>query len=314
MLNEKALQTAEYVLMIRPMHFGFNSETASTNAFQKSSTVSSIKIKRRAIAEFERFKKKLISKGIKVITFNDRPGYFTPDSIFVNNWVSFHRDGRVVLYPMYAENRRLERRIDIINSLSSKFGFIISNVSDFTHFEAEGKFLEGTGSLVLDDVSKTAYVCISPRTDPTLAEKFGKELGYNIVKFHAVDKNNLPVYHTNVVMSIGEGFAVICLESIPKKEERDNISKSLKRTGHKIIQISLNQMYKFAGNILELRNAKDERFLVISKTAFDSLRKSQISSLSKYAKLLVSDISTIEKYGGGSVRCMLSEIKLPRAR
>ena len=314
MPKDKALQTTEYVLMVRPMHFGFNVETADTNAFQKSSGVSSIKIKRRAIAEFDRFKKKLVSKGIKVIAFNDRPGYVTPDSIFISNWVSFHRDGRVVLYPMYAENRRLERRMDIINSLSSKFGFIISDVSDLTHFEAEGKSLEGTGSLVLDDVSKTAYVCISPRTDPVLAENFGKELGYEIVKFRAVDKNNLPVYHTDVVMSIGEDFAVICLEAIPKKEDRDNISKSLQSTGHKIIQISLNQMYKFAGNVLELRNTKGERFLVISKTAFNSLKKSQVSSLSKYAKLLISDISTIEKYGGGSVRCMLSEIKLPIAR
>jgi hypothetical protein len=294
--------------MIRPVSFGFNEQTAGSNAFQVRST-EQLDVQQKALAEFDALVNKLRSNGIDVIVIHDTPQPHTPDSIFPNNWISFHEDGKVFLYPMQAENRRLERRTDVINRLSHDFK--ISEVDDLSDFEHKGKFLEGTGSMVLDRQNNIAYACISPRTDIEVMNTFCEKSGYSPVYFHAVDGNEMAIYHTNVLMCIGEQFVVICLDTIRDKQEKEILMEMFGQTGKKVIEISLPQMNAFAGNMLELVNDKGEHLLVMSARAYHALTRPQVDRLEQYCTLIYSDLTVIENNGGGSARCMMAEVCLP---
>lgn len=295
--------------MIRPVNFVFNEQTAGSNAFQNRNAEQQ-RVQDSALQEFDRFVNVLRENGVEVIVIDDTTEPHTPDSIFPNNWVSFHNDGTVFLYPMMAENRRLERREDIITQLEDEFR--IKHVIDLSHFEHEHKFLEGTGSMVLDRENKIAYACLSPRTDKEVLEAFCKDSGYKPVLFHAVDQNGMDIYHTNVLMCVGSSYAVICLDSIKDEAEKQNVINSLQSTQKQIIDISFEQMNHFAGNMLEVQNNLGESLLVMSKSAWHSLNYEQKAILSSFSKPLYSDISTIENNGGGSARCMMAEVHLPR--
>lgn len=307
------MQLARNILLIRPTNFGYNAETADSNQFQsKSDNTDENVIKQKALVEFHRFAEILKSKGMNVLVSEDTNEPDKPDAVFPNNWVSFHADGTVILYPMCAVNRRSERRMDIIETLGQEF--LIGKVVDLSHFEKENRFLEGTGSIVFDHVNKIAYACLSPRTDAALFDKVSQTLGYTPISFRAADANGRAVYHTNVMMCIGVGFAGICLESIEDAEEKETVTESLKRSGLKIIDIGFEQMNKFAGNMLAVFGQNGKAFLVQSQSAYDSLRKGQKSALEKYCELLPIPIPTIETIGGGSARCMMAEIFLPIAQ
>ncbi|MBS1521630.1 MAG: amidinotransferase [Bacteroidetes bacterium] len=301
-------QTTSTILMIRPVSFAFNEQTAGSNAFQNRNAEQQ-RVQDKALEEFDHFVNVLRENGIEVIVIDDTVKPHTPDSIFPNNWVSFHNDGTVFLYPMMAENRRLERREDIMMQLEDDFK--VKHVIDLSHFEHENKFLEGTGSMVLDRENKIAYACLSPRTDKDVLEAFCKDSGYRSVLFHAVDQNNMDIYHTNVLMCIGSTYAVICLDSIKDEDEKQNVINSLRSTQKQIIDISFEQMNHFAGNMLEVQNKDGESLLVMSKSAWDSLNYEQKAILSSFSKPVYSDISTIENNGGGSARCMMAEVHLP---
>lgn len=293
--------------MIRPVNFGFNEETASSNAFQRKSAVTDVNSK--AQQEFDQMVGILRSNGVDVTVVDDTPVPYKPDSIFPNNWVSFHAGGEVFLYPMQAENRRLERREDIISALEDRFS--VKHIIDLSRFEAEDKFLEGTGSMVLDRENKIAYACISPRTNGEVLKIFCEQAGYKAITFDAMDENGKAIYHTNVLMCIGSGFAVICLDSIPNPHEKIVVKDSLTVTHKEIIEITPDQMNRFAGNMLEVKNKAGENLIVMSQSAYDSLLEDQKSALKKYSKLIFADISTIETNGGGSARCMMAEVHLP---
>jgi len=294
--------------MIRPVNFVFNEQTAGSNAFQNRNAEQQ-RVQDKALEEFDRFVNILRENGVEVIVIDDTIEPHTPDSIFPNNWVSFHNDGTVFLYPMMAENRRLERREDIIMQLEDEFK--VKHVIDLSHFEHENKFLEGTGSMVLDRENKIAYACLSPRTDKDVLEAFCKDSGYWSVLFHAVDQNGMDIYHTNVLMCIGSSYAVICLDSIKDESEKQNVINSLQSTQKQIVAISFEQMNHFAGNMLEVQNKDEESLLVMSKSAWDSLNYEQKAILSSFSNPVYSDISTIENNGGGSTRCMMAEVHLP---
>ena len=301
-------QTTSSILMIRPVNFVFNEQTAVSNAFQNRHAEQQ-RVQDKALQEFDRFVNVLRENGIEVIVIDDTTEPHTPDSIFPNNWVSFHNDGTVFLYPMMAENRRLERREDIIMQLEDEFK--VKHVIDLSYFERENKFLEGTGSMVLDRENKIAYACLSPRTDKEVLEAFSKDSGYKSVLFHAVDQNGMDIYHTNVLMCVGSSYAVICLDSIKDESEKKNILNSLQSTQKQIIAISFEQMNHFAGNMLEVQDKSGESLLVMSKSAWESLNYEQRTILSSFSKPIYSDISTIENNGGGSARCMMAEVHLP---
>jgi hypothetical protein len=301
-------QTTSTILMIRPVNFGFNEQTAGSNAFQNRNAEQQ-QVQDKALNEFDNLVNLLQNNGVEVIVVDDTHEPHTPDSIFPNNWVSFHQDGNVFLYPMMAENRRLERREDIIMQLEDEFQ--IKHVIDLSRFEHDHKFLEGTGSMVLDRENKIAYACISPRTDKEVLALFCEQTGYKEVSFHAFDQYHQAIYHTNVLMCIGSKFAVICLDSITDDNERNAVLTILKLTHKEIINISFVQMNKFAGNMLELKNQNGESLLVMSKNAYQSLNQDQKAALEKYCKLLYADINTIENNGGGSARCMIAEVHLP---
>ena len=301
-------QSTSHILMVRPVSFGFNEQTAGSNAFQNRDAHHN-GVNEKAQAEFDGMVNILRQNGVDVTVIDDTPEPHTPDSIFPNNWVSFHGDGQVFLYPMQAENRRLERREDIINDLDDKFA--AKHIIDLSRFEDENKFLEGTGSMVLDRVNKISYACISPRTDTKVLELFCEYAGYNSVKFDAADEKGQAIYHTNVLMCIGSGFAVICLDSIANPHEKVMVKESLLSTQKEIIEISFEQMNQFAGNMLEVKNDKGETLIVMSKSAHDSLADQQKATLKKYGKLVYADIYTIESIGGGSARCMMAEVHLP---
>jgi len=294
--------------MIRPVAFGFNEQTAGSNAFQQQG-LDQQNVQQQALQEFDTLVATLRDNGVDVITVGDTPDPSTPDSIFPNNWISFHENGQVFLYPMQAKNRRLERRKDIVDQLKTKFN--ISEVDDLSHFETGEKFLEGTGSMVLDRQNKIAYACLSPRTDREVLTEFSEHSGYSTVEFHAVDGQGKAIYHTNVLMCMGEAFVVICLDSVTDEEEQELLTDSFALTGKEIIEISLEQMNAFAGNMLELVNDKGEHLLVMSAKAYHSLFPGQISNLEKYCKLIYADLNTIETNGGGSARCMIAEVRLP---
>ncbi|MEA5428883.1 citrulline utilization hydrolase CtlX [Arcicella lustrica] len=304
-------QTTAHILMIRPVRFGFNEQTATSNAFQnqafgKETQASSQEI---ALKEFDEMVAQLRKAGVDIIVIEDTPNPHTPDSIFPNNWISFHNDGTVILYPMQAENRRLERREDIVNGLQEKF--YVNKIIDLSSFEQEEKFLEGTGSMVLDRKNKIAYACISPRTHQEVLAEFALQTNYQIVAFEAVDGNGKQIYHTNVLMCVGGMFSVVCLEAVSDLDERLQLRNSLESNGKRIIEITLAQMNQFAGNMLEVRSEKGDKMLVMSNTAYYSLTSSQIKILEDYCTIHHFDLSMIEGNGGGSARCMMAEVHLP---
>lgn len=294
------------LLMIRPIKFGYNLQTAESNSFQQKMDMEDAEaIQTKALQEFDAFSSLLKANEIEVIIFDDTLEPHTPDSIFPNNWISVHANNELVIYPMLAENRRLERREDIISEFKNRDTVVI----DLTKFESKKMFLEGTGSIVFDYEYKIAYANSSQRTNKLLFEQLSKQLGFESILFRAVDINGNDIYHTNVLMCIGNGFAVICDSCIPDKNELNKIIDSLKFTKHEIISITYEQMNSFAGNMYQVNNSKGESFIVMSEQAFKSLNASQIKQLEQYGTLLYSPLYTIEKYGGGSARCMIAEIK-----
>ncbi|MFZ4930897.1 citrulline utilization hydrolase CtlX [Chryseobacterium sp. Mn2064] len=306
------MQTTDTVLMIEPIAFGYNAETAKNNYFQVEQTGSDIQSK--ALAEFSTFVGKLRGKGINVITIKDTLDPHTPDSIFPNNWVSFHKDGKVVLYPMFASNRRVERRDDIIETIKDQ-GFDVVDVDDWSFSETQGHFLEGTGSMIFDHDQKIAYGSVSLRLDENLFREFCSKYGFTPVVFHSfqtVGTERLPIYHTNVMMCVADKFVVICLDCIDDELEREKVVETIKNSGKEIIEISEEQMQQFAGNMLQVQNKDGERFLVMSQTAYQSLTAEQIAAIEKYCEIIYSDLNTIEVNGGGSARCMLAEVFLPK--
>jgi hypothetical protein len=303
-------QITSNILMIRPVNFTYNEETAHSNKFQKADLVSLQSAGESAQKSFDEFVEQLRLRDINVLVFDDTPEPFTPDSIFPNNWISLHYSGKAILYPMEAENRRAERRQDIINTLKKNFDLEV--VLDFTHYEAQGKFLEGTGSLVLDRMNRIAYASLSSRTHPDVLKAWQKQMnGYEVVTFSAVDGNGDPVYHTNVIMCMADNFCVICLDSIPDLDQRLFIKNKIEASGKEIIEISIEQMNSFAGNMLMLKNKSEKRFLVMSASAYDSLNQNQINNLEEKAEIIACDLGVIETLGGGSARCMIAEIHLP---
>jgi hypothetical protein len=303
------MQTTPHILMIRPVAFGLNQQTAISNAFQNTDAPQK-NVQEKALVEFDAFVDKLRVHNVDVTVIEDTLEPHTPDSIFPNNWISFHKEGSIFLYPMQAENRRLERRDDIIDELSTIFD--IREVNDLSATENNGEYLEGTGSMVLDRENKISYACLSIRTQRKVLDIFCKETGYTSFTFHAVDENGMAIYHTNVMMCIGDQFVVICLDTIRDVTERGLIIKRFEDTGKEIIEISLQQMNHFAGNMLQVLNKKGKSFLVMSGSAHDNLNDSQIAQISKYTEILSSPIPTIEENGGGSARCMMAEIHLAK--
>ncbi len=306
------MQTTNTVLMIEPIAFGYNAQTAENNYFQVNSESDSTQTK--ALEEFNAFVEKLKSKGINVITVKDTLAPHTPDSIFPNNWVSFGSDGKVFLYPMFAPNRRDERRKDIIDSIAEE-GFEINEIIDLSSSEKDNKFLEGTGSMIFDHDYKIAYGSVSLRLDEELFRDFCAKIGYEPVVFHSYQTaagERLPIYHTNVMMCVADKFVVICLDCIDNELEREKVQEVIKSTNKELIEISEDQMQQFAGNMLQVQNDKGEKFLVMSQTAFQSLTPEQIESIQKYNEIIYADLNTIEVNGGGSARCMLAEVFLPK--
>lgn len=309
----KMSQITNTILMIRPVAFRMNKETMANNYFQNKLDLQNVEINKKAQAEFDAFVEKLRGVGVNVIVENDVIEDDTPDAIFPNNWVSFHKDGTVGLYPMFAENRRRERRDYIIERLE-KEGFEIEDVMDYTPAEDEGYFLEGTGSLVLDRINNKAYCAISPRSDEELAIEFCEDFEMDPVIFTAnqtVKNQREPIYHTNVMMAIAETFAVVCLEAIDDKHERKNVVKHLKESKKEIIAITEKQMHQFAGNMLQIKG-REHNYMVMSEAARSSLTSVQVKAIQKHCKILSSDLTTIETCGGGSARCMMAEVFLPK--
>jgi hypothetical protein len=305
------LQSAADVLMIRPVRFAGNPQTSASNRFQLTSSGAPHEVQAAALREFDTMVRSLRESGVNVHVFEDTPDPHTPDSIFPNNWVSFHADGTIVLYPMLAENRRLERRSELLNELSAT-GFRVAQLIDLTQYEQQGKFLEGTGSLVLDRVGRVAYACISPRTDLDVLGDFAQRLDYEIVAFEAFDAAGAPIYHTNVLMCIGARFAVICSACI-REDERAAVVETLRTTGREIVDLSMEQLAAFAGNMLELRMPASGTVIAMSARAHDSLTAQQRRVLeARGGPIVAVPIPTIETHGGGSVRCMLAEIHLPK--
>ena len=301
--------------MIRPVAFRMNEQTAVNNYYQKVlDGLLPATVNAKAQQEFDAFVEKLRAAGVDVTVIDDTLNPDTPDSIFPNNWVSFHENGDVALYPMFAENRRQERREDILDILEDK-GFVINNIMDYTSAEEDGFFLEGTGSLLLDRVNGKAYCALSPRADEELFIEFCEDFDYAPVIFEAfqtVNSERKLIYHTNVMMCLGETFAVICSDCIDDKKERKMVLDNLKENGKEIILITEAQVNNFAGNMLEVRGSNDKRYLVMSAAAHLSLTPKQIEQLEKHAEILSSSLDTIEACGGGSARCMMAEIFLPR--
>ncbi len=307
-------QTTNTILMIRPVNFRMNEETAINNYFQEELDLKNAEINAKAQKEFDDFVAKLRDVGVNVIVESDDELMDTPDSVFPNNWVSFHQNGDVAIYPMFAENRRKERRDEVFIRLENE-GFKIENIIDYTSAEDEGIFLEGTGSLLLDRVNKKAYCALSPRADEDLFIEFCEDFEYTPVVFTAnqtVDGKRMPIYHTNVMMCLAENFAVICLDTIDDKKERKNVLKHLKQDGKQVIQITESQMHQFAGNMLQVRGANNQRYLVMSGAAHKSLTMQQVNAIEKHCPILSSSLETIETCGGGSARCMMAEVFLPK--
>ena len=306
-------QATNSILMIRPINFGYNEETAGDNHYQNKNSI--IKNSNAtAQKEFDNMVKNLKQNGISVHVFQDDEKDYTPDSIFPNNWVSFHENGDVGLFPMYAKNRRLERRPEVLEFLESE-GFTISNIVDYSSAESENKFLEGTGSMILDRENRIAYCSISNRSNEDLFIEFCEDFEFNPVifnSFQSVGDKRLPIYHTNVMMCVATDYVIICLDSIDDKKQRKNVSNFIIDSGKKLIEISEKQVESFAGNMLELINENGESILVMSKSAEDSLDENQRNTIANHSRIISCDINTIEVCGGGSTRCMMAEIFLPK--
>jgi len=293
--------------MIRPVNFAFNTETSTNNAFQVKNDETNVHEK--ALKEFDQFVSVLRSNGVDVTLVADTPEPSTPDSIFPNNWISFHGDGTVLLYPMYAPNRRAERKEHVVEKINEHF--LINKKIDLSYNERNGLFLEGTGSMVLDRDNRIAFACLSPRTDKRVLDEFCNKMNYGAVVFHAVDENGQPIYHTNVLMCIADKFVVICLDSIRNPEEKNKVIAAIQGTGKELIDINYDQLNHFAGNMLQVENNKGEKLLVMSTQAFQSLSNEQVQKLRGYNRIIHASLNTIEVNGGGSARCMMAEIHLP---
>lgn len=305
-------QTTNTILMIRPASFRMNEQTAVNNYYQQEIDTLPNTINQKAQLEFDAFVEKLQKNGVNVVVIQDTLQPDTPDALFPNNWISFHQNGDVALYPMFAENRRLERREDILEIIEEK-GFTINNVIDYTSAEADNYFLEGTGSMILDRTNRKAYCALSPRADEELFIEFCEDFEFTPVIFTAnqtVNAKREAIYHTNVMMCVAETFVVICLSSIDDKKERKEVIKHLKETGKEVIDITEQQVNQFAGNMLQVRGENNELFLVMSTSAYNSLTQEQLNKIEKHCKIIHSNLTTIETCGGGSARCMMAEVFL----
>jgi hypothetical protein len=301
------MQTTSQVLMIRPVNFSLNAETAVNNAFQTAVTQENVQ--ETAVAEFDGFVALLRNHGVVVTVINDTIEPFTPDSIFPNNWISFHADGTLCLFPMYAVNRRLERNPAILKLITEQF--LVKRSLDFCHYEQENLFLEGTGSMVLDREKKIAYACLSVRTNEKVLQDFCEKMGYTSIVFHSNDNQGTAIYHTNVMMCIADRYAVVCLSSISMAAERQLVRSTIANSGKELIDISLDQVHHFAGNMLQVQNVQQEQLLVMSTQAYLSLNNAQLDLLKSYNPIIHASLNSIESSGGGSARCMIAEIFLP---
>lgn len=297
-----------HILMIRPVNFGYNAETAVNNAFQVAGQDALAQQKARQ--EFDGFVHMLHNNGVDIIVANDTPEPHTPDSIFPNNWISFHADGTVCLYPMFAVNRRQERKPHVLEKLQERF--IIERTFDLTHYEKDQLFLEGTGSMVLDRDLKIAYACLSPRTDKTVLGEWCRAMDYQPIVFDAVDGTGKPVYHTNVIMCVADRYVVICMDSLPQAAERKLVCNTIDQSGKELIDITIDQMNQFAGNMLQVASIQGETLLVMSTRAYESLTPEQVNRLRSYNRIIHAPLQTIETNGGGSARCMMAEVFLER--
>ncbi len=306
-------QTTSTILMVRPANFGFNAQTAVSNAFQHNdASVAKEDIRQLAIEEFDGFVEKLRSNGINIIVAQDSELPIKPDAVFCNNWISTHRNGTMILYPMLTENRRLERQDYVIDLIRNNY--TVKRYLDFSEHEVLGQILEGTGSMILDRVNRLVYACLSPRTDADMLDKFCEWAGYKKVVFHSVDKHGQEIYHTNVMMAMGDKFVVICMESIHDEAEREMLIDHFKTTNKTIIDLRMEQVEAFAGNMLQVQNDEGKTFLVMSEQAYKSLRQEQIDLIEHFTNIIYAPIYTIEKYGGGSARCMMAEVFLDKKR
>jgi hypothetical protein len=303
------MQNTTHLLMIQPVNFGFNTETAVNNTFQKNIGGD---LQQKALQEFTDFVHLLRKNKIEVTVVEDSIHPSTPDSIFPNNWISFHADGRIFLYPMFAVNRRLERKTVVLHAVEQKFS--VNEIIDLTKSESEGLFLEGTGSMVFDRDNKIAYACLSPRTDEKLLNEFCKLADYNPVTFKAKDSTGVDIYHTNVMMCVAKTFVVVCLESVTDKDEKESLIGALTKTNKEIVDITLQQLNHFAGNMLQVLNIDRELLLIMSTQAYQSLTATQIEILQKHNRIIHSSLNTIETAGGGSARCMMAEVFLEKKK
>ncbi len=304
------MQTTSHLLMIRPVHFEFNKQTAVNNSFQVVLKDKNISCK--AMEEFDRLVTVLTAHGMDVTVVEDTPEPNTPDSIFPNNWISFHADGTVCIYPMFAINRRAERKPQVIRKIREKFQ--VSRTIDLTYYEQEGRFLEGTGSMILDRENRIVYACLSARTDKKVLQDFCDRFFYKAVVFHGVDEQKSPIYHTNVMMNLADKYVCICLETITDPTEKENVISTIHGSSKEIIELSFDQINHFAGNMLQVENCKGEKFLMMSSQAYRSLDSQQLTRLGSFNFLIHSDLDIIETVGGGSARCMMAEIFLPVKR
>lgn len=309
------MQSSATVLMVRPANFGFNPETAENNFYQKKDDRGAEEIRELARKEFDGFVALLRDQGVNVLVIEDTAQPKKTDAVFPNNWFSTHSNGKLILYPMFSPVRRTERRKDIVEQLIHS-GFRVNEILDLSFFEESGQYLEGTGSMVMDHQAKVIYACYSERTHPVPLNYVGQIVGYRVIGFDAAQQINgeiWPIYHTNVMMHIGTDLAVVCLDSIPKTAERRKVQESLTKSGKKVIPITPKQKFNFAGNMLEVSNDGGEKFTVMSQAAYDILNVGQIQQIEKYTTIISPSIPTIEKLGGGSVRCMMAEIFLPES-
>jgi hypothetical protein len=301
------MQTTSHILMIRPVNFGFNAETAVNNAFQVAGADEAAQEK--AAKEFDDLVALLRQHDVDVLVVNDTPEPYTPDSIFPNNWISFHDNGTILLYPMFAVNRRQERKPQVLQQIKDQFA--VQNTIDLSSYEQDELFLEGTGSMVLDRDHQIAYACLSPRTNQQVLSDFCKKMQYRPVLFTAIDATGKAIYHTNVMMCVADRYVVICLDSISSPNERAAVENTIGKTGKELIPISIDQMNHFAGNMLQVQNKNGEKLLVMSLQAYQSLTPAQVQQLNGYNRIVYAPLTTIETNGGGSARCMMAEIFLP---
>lgn len=301
-------QLTDIVVMVSPRHFGFNPETAATNTFQHKGNLLEQTVQEKALAEFNVMAEQLEAAGIKTLILSSRTDTMTPDSLFPNNWFSHHENGTLVLYPMLAQNRRQERQRNALQQLLKTHGIFITETVDLSPDEAQGDFLEGTGSMVLDRENKVAFAMESPRTTKIEFEKWCKRMNYESMLFHAYDAHHFPVYHTNVVMSVGKEFALVCLDSITDLKEKTKLEHVLQKLNKEIIPLSIAQMYKFCGNVLQMVSRDGTPKIIMSTTAQKSFTKEQIQQIQKYGEIISVAIPTIESIGGGSARCMIAEV------